>query len=76
MGVEPNASTRLTSGTSNMSAKLSVPLQGLVATGASRGTIETNFAILRGRQRITATIQAETLFSVKPLGATVTSDPP
>ncbi len=76
LSVEPNASTRLTSGTSHTSVKLSVPLQGLVATGTSRGTFETNFAIVRGGQRAAATLQSETLLSVKPLGAPETSGAP
>lgn len=42
--VEPNASTRLTSATASSSAELTVPLRGLVTTGASRGTSEANIA--------------------------------
>ena len=70
LSVEPNASTKLTSGTSNANGELIVPLRGLVATGSAQGTSEMNLLIVRGRLRITSTVQTETLLSVKPVVAT------
>jgi len=66
--VEPNASTRLTSGTVTGSANLSVPLRGLVPTGMSQATSEMNFSIIRGRQRIITSLETQTFVSVKPIG--------
>jgi hypothetical protein len=65
--VEPNATTRLTSATSEGTAELVVPLRGLVATGTIRSTSEASFSIIRGHLRITSTVQAEVLASVRPL---------
>jgi hypothetical protein len=69
LSVEPNATTKLTSGTSNADGELIVPLRGLVATGTGQSTSEVNLLIVRGRLRITSTVQTETLSSVKPLVA-------
>ena len=67
LSVEPNATTKLTSGTSNANRELIVPLRGLVATGTGRSMSQMNLSIVRGRLRITSTVQTETLSSVKPV---------
>jgi len=69
LSVEPNASTKLTSGTSSANGELIVPLRGLVATGSAQGTSEMNLLIVRGRLRITSTVQTEMQSSVKPVVA-------
>jgi hypothetical protein len=74
LSVEPNESVRLTAGTSNASAELIVPLHGLVTATQSLGTSEMKYSEVWGRLRITRTVQAETQFSVKPLGAAEPGD--
>jgi hypothetical protein len=59
LSIEPNATTKLTSGTSNTTAELIVPLHRLMATATAQGTSETNLSIVRRHLRITSTIQTE-----------------
>jgi hypothetical protein len=63
--VEPNATTRMTSGTGTTSGQAFVPRHGLVISGSSTATTETNFLIVRGRLRIASTIRTEMLSSAK-----------
>jgi hypothetical protein len=65
LSVEPNATTRLTSGTSRARADLVIRLDGLFATGTSQGSNGINLNIVRRRQRITTTMQTETIVSVE-----------
>jgi hypothetical protein len=65
LGVEPNATTKLTSGTLTATADLTIPLHGLAVTGTMRGTSEVNLVIVRGHLRITSTIQTEISSSVE-----------
>ncbi|MDB4956884.1 MAG: hypothetical protein JWO36_4453 [Myxococcales bacterium] len=72
LSVEPNSTTRLTSGTSNATAEVVIPLRGLVPTLTNQGTTELNFSIASSHLRIISTVQMETLSSVKPVAGTAT----
>lgn len=63
LSVEPNATTRVTSGT--VVEELTVPLRALVPSGTARGTTEVNFSIVKGHARITSTVRAETTVAVQ-----------
>jgi hypothetical protein len=76
LSVEPNATTKLTSGSGNATAELIVPLHSLIATTTARQTSETNLLIVRGHLRITSTILTEILSSVKPLAVASTGNEP
>lgn len=67
LSVEPNASTKLTSASSNGAAELTVPLGKLAPTVTARSNGEANLLIVRGRLRITSTVRNETTFTSKPL---------
>jgi hypothetical protein len=67
--IEPNASVRLTSGTSHTTADLVVPLHGLVDSATAHTTDQLGFSIVRRRQRITSTVQTETSTRVTALPA-------
>jgi hypothetical protein len=59
ISVEPNSTTTLTSGTSNTTAQLTIPLHGLVSTATSQSTNEANFLLVRHHLRISSTTQTE-----------------
>jgi len=69
LSVEPNATTRLTSATSNASAELVVPLHSLVATATSHGTSEMNLLVVRGHLRFASSVQTEAISSMRPVTA-------
>jgi hypothetical protein len=68
LSVEPNATTRITSGAATARAQLSVPLRGLVMTSTTRGTTELNFLIMKRRLQTSWTNITDVTFSMRPLG--------
>jgi hypothetical protein len=66
--VEPKATTRLTSGEATTSGQVLVPRHGLVVSGSSTSTTETNFLIIRGRLRISSTLRSEAYSSAQRIG--------
>jgi hypothetical protein len=66
VSVEPKSTTRLNGGTLVGDFEVRVPFRGVVATSSGRSEGELNYAIVRGRTRITATVTTETLGSMKP----------
>ena len=63
--VEPNLTTKLTSGTGTISGLAFVPRRGLVLSGSFEGTSEANFLIVQGHLRISSTLRTETFSSTK-----------
>lgn len=70
LSVEPNATTRLTSGTITATASLVVPLRGLAVTGTSHAVTEANLLVVRGHLRISSAVQNEVQMTLRPAPAT------
>lgn len=68
--VEPRATTRLTSASSNATAELVVRRHNLVASATSHGTSEMNLLIVRGNLRLVSSVQTEAISSVRPIPET------
>lgn len=66
LAVEPNATTRLASGTMTITGEMVVPLHGLVATGTAQGIGELDLELERGGHRAPSSLHSEITTSVKP----------
>jgi hypothetical protein len=65
LSVEPNATTRLTSARGTVRGEYAVSLRGIGGTGTTSATGEASLSIVRGRARVTATLQTEELSSTR-----------
>lgn len=75
LSVEPNATTKLTSGEGTASGQAIVPRRGLVASGSSQSANEVNLLIVRGRLRVSSVLRTETFSSVKRIDNAAASQP-
>lgn len=73
--VEPNATTTFTSGTGTIHGQAFVPRSGLIISGSSQATIESNFSTVRRRARIKSTVRTENISSTKRIDSNVRSAP-
>jgi hypothetical protein len=64
--VEPNATTRLTSGKSSVTGQLVIPLHGVVATGSLQQTSELSLQSVRRLLRVQSTTRTESQLTVRP----------
>jgi len=67
--VEPNATAKVTSGSSIASGQFLVELHGFGVTGGAHETSEVNLSIVNHALRVTSTLQNESSFTVKPADA-------
>jgi hypothetical protein len=62
---EPNASTKLTSGSVTGTGQWRVPAHGIAAVGTWQAAAETNFLIVEHHTRIQSTVKTEAFTDVK-----------
>jgi hypothetical protein len=67
ISVEPNATTRVTSGERTNTQLLVIPLDRLALNGDGHDTSELNLQIVRGKLRVAATARMETLATFQTL---------
>lgn len=65
--VEPNASTRLASGSTSVHAQLTIPLYRLAASASTQESSELEVFVVQGHLRISHTLTAETLLLIEPV---------